>query len=263
VQPIECLFERDGLPRQPLPAGLAELFGGDFGLRRPLLYANFVASVDGVVALPVAAESGAVISGHSEPDRFVMGLLRAFADAVLIGAGTFRAGAGDRWWPEAVYPAASGDFAELRARLGLRPHPCLVVVSASGELDPAEVALRDAWVLTTAQGEARLRGRLPTGAHIAVMDAGDGCGTWLGLLHQQGFRSILNEGGPTVFGQLLEQGLVDELFLTTSPVLLGRRPSDGRKSLISGVDLASQDLNLLAVRRHGSHVFLRYAVAKP
>jgi riboflavin biosynthesis pyrimidine reductase len=261
VQPIECLFERVGLPRQPLPAGLAELFGGDFGLRRSLLYANFVASADGVVALPVATESGAVISGHSEPDRFVMGLLRAFADAVLIGAGTFRAGAGDRWWPEAAYPAAAEDFAELRARLGLDPHPDLVVVTASGNLDPTEPALCDAWVLTTAQGEARLRGKLPTGARIAVVDAEAGCRTWLDLLHQQGFRSILNEGGPTVFGQLLDHGLVDELFLTTSPVLLGS--SDGRKSLVAGVDLAGQDLDLLAVRRHGSHLFLRYAVAKP
>ncbi len=263
MKPIECLFERDGLPRRSLPAALQELFGGDFGLARPLLYANFVASADGVVALPIAAESGAVISGHSEPDRFVMGLLRAFADAVLIGAGTFRAGAGDGWWPEAAYPAAAEHFAGLRTRLGLRPHPSLVVVTASGNLDPNEPALADAWVLTTAQGEARLRDKLPAGARIAVMDAGAGCRAWIDLLHAQGFRSILNEGGPTLFGQLLEQGLVDELFLTTSPVLLGRRPSDGRKSLIAGVDLAGRSLDLLGVRRHGSHLFLRYAVAKP
>ena len=52
MKPIEPLFERDGLPRFGLPAALATSYGGDFGLARPTLYANFVCAVDGVVALP-------------------------------------------------------------------------------------------------------------------------------------------------------------------------------------------------------------------
>ena len=74
MKPIELLFERDGLPRFDLPAALATSYGGDFGLARPALYANFVSAVDGVVALPGPGESGGVVSGASEPDRFVMGL---------------------------------------------------------------------------------------------------------------------------------------------------------------------------------------------
>jgi riboflavin biosynthesis pyrimidine reductase len=257
MPPIACLFEREALPRHALPASLHRLYGGDFGLRRDLVYANFVTSVDGVVALPVAGESGALISGHSEPDRFVMGLLRALADAVLIGAGTFRAGAGDLWWPETVYPDGAEDFARLRGELGLRPHPLLVVVSASGNLDPAQPALRDALVLTTPAGERRLRDRLPSGGHLAVTDT-QGCRSWFDLLRAQGLRAILNEGGPTLFGQLLDADLVDELFLTTAPVLFGRRPSDGRKSLVADIDLRGRGLDLLSVRRHGSHLFLRY-----
>jgi riboflavin biosynthesis pyrimidine reductase len=261
--PIQCLFETEQRPRLGLPAALSTIYGGDFNLPRPTLYANFVASADGVVALPVAGESGAVISGHSEPDRFVMGLLRALADAVLIGAGTFRAGGGDLWLPEAAFPAAAESFANLRTQLGLRPRPLLVVVSASGNIDPQQPALRDCLVLTTAAGEKRLQGKLPEGAAIAVMGAQPtACRAWLDLLHDRGLQTILNEGGPTLFSQLLAEDLIDELFLTTSPKLFGRRPSDGRKSLIAGVDLEGRAMDLVSVRRHESHLFLRYRLAQ-
>ena len=65
MRPIERLFEREGLPRFALPAALAKSYGGDFGLARPLLYANFVSSADGVVALPGLGESGGVVSDSS------------------------------------------------------------------------------------------------------------------------------------------------------------------------------------------------------
>ena len=52
---------------------------------------------------------------------------------------------------------------------------------------------------------------------------------------------------------------MDELFLTISPRLFGRKVNDARKSLVEGVDLAGQPLELLSVRRHDSHLFLRYA----
>lgn len=261
MKAIELLFERDGLPRFGLSAALATSYGGDFGLARPALYANFLSSVDGVVALPGVGESGGVVSGNSEPDRFVMGLLRAVADAVLIGAGTFRAAPGDVWHPETAFPAARDDFAHLRRQLGLRPQPLLVVVSASGHIDPAQPALRDCLILTTAAGEARLRGKLPSGARIVALDTEhfEWC-SWLDLLRAEGLQVILSEGGPSLVGQLLEAGLLDELFLTASPRLFGRQSADGRKSLVEGIDLDGRTLNLLSVRRHESHLFLRYAL---
>jgi riboflavin biosynthesis pyrimidine reductase len=259
MKPINRLFERDGLPRFGLPASLAESYGGDFGLARPLLYANFVSSVDGVVALPGVGESGGVVSGNSEPDRFVMGLLRAVADAVLIGAGTFRAGGGGLWHPEAAFPEARDQFAHLRKQLSLRPNPLLVVVTASGHIDPTQPALHDCLIITTSQGKARLHGKLPSGARIAVLDAQhfESC-SLLDLLHTHGLQVMLTEGGPSLAGQLLAAGLLDELFLTTSPRLFGRRPGDERKSLVESVDLGGRAMNLLSVRRHESHLFLRY-----
>jgi len=78
-------------------------YAGDLGFSEHCLYGNFVASLDGVVALgPEYPSSGSAISGREPADRFVMGLLRAFADAVLIGAGTLRATPTHRWTPEHV-----------------------------------------------------------------------------------------------------------------------------------------------------------------
>ena len=258
MTPIEVLFERPGRsPSFAIPGALAEAYGGDFGLPRPLLFANFVSSIDGVVALPGPVESGRIVSGGSEPDRFVMALLRACADAVVIGAGTFRHANGAHWRAEDAYPSAANLFSDLRKHLGLRPQPRLVVVTASGKIDPAQPALRDALIATTLAGEARLRGALPAGARIVVL--GSGLASLIEGLHSQGLQSVLTEGGPTLVGQFVDDGLLDELFLTVSPKLFGRSSDDGRKSLVDGHLRAAQDLELVSARRHESHLFLRYA----
>lgn len=261
MKPLERLYERGGLPSFGLTGDLAEAYGGDFGVARPELFANFVASLDGVVALSGDGDSGHRVSGGDEGDRFIMGLLRASADAVLVGGGTFRMAPGGLWHPEAVYPPAAGSYAELRRQLGLRPHPMLVVVTASGHIDPAQPALRDCLILTTPQGEGRLRGNLPEGARVAVPGVAPFAGRALvDLLRAQGLRTLLAEGGPTLVGTLLAKGLVDELFLTTSPRLFGRYLGDGRKALVEGVDLEGCSLELVSVRRHESFLYLRLAV---
>lgn len=261
MKPLELFFERDDLPVFGLPSGLAVPYGGDLGIGRPRVYANFVSSVDGVVSLREGGESGRIVSGGSEADRFVMALLRASADAVLIGAGTFRRAAGDRWHSDSAFPEAGDLFASLRARLGLRPQPLLVVVTASGKIDTAQPALGDALIVTTPAGEAALRGNLRAEARVAVLDSDRiGGAPLMGLLHEEGLDRVLTEGGPSLVGQLVKEGQVDELFLTVSPKLFGRAGGDGRKSLIDGVDLAGRALELLSGRRGGSHLFLRYAL---
>ena len=50
----------------------------------------------------------------------------------------------------------------------------------------------------------------------------------------------------------------DEIFLTLSPRLFGRWHGDARKALAEGRDLGGMPLELLSLRRHGSHLFLRY-----
>jgi riboflavin biosynthesis pyrimidine reductase len=260
-QPLEVLFERPGAAHFELPAPLLANYGGTLGLPKACLFVNFVASLDGIVALPGERESGQIISGRSTADRFVMGLLRACADAVLLGAGTFRRSAGHLWHPGRIYPPASAQFAELRQSLGLRAQPLLVIVSASGAIDVQQPAVEGAWIFTTQAGERKLRGQLPASARLTVLDSERvQPSAVLAALRSDGLLRILSEGGPSLFSQLVEARLVDELFLTSSPALFGRFADDQRKSLTDGLDLGGAALELSAVRRHGSHLFLRYAL---
>src|SRR5436309_5353669 len=168
---LELLHEAKHASAFPLPAALRAAYGGDLGFQRPRVFANFVSSVDGVVALHERAESGGIISGHDEGDRFVMGLLRACAEGVLVGAGTFRKSGPHLWYPERIFPEAAEVWAGLRRDLGLAEHPRLVLLTASGDIDPAHPALRDgAIVIVSPRGEPRLRGRLPAGARLVTID---------------------------------------------------------------------------------------------
>jgi riboflavin biosynthesis pyrimidine reductase len=80
-------------------------------------------------------------------------------------------------------------------------------------------------------------------------------------LRDRGHSLVLTEGGPTVFGSLVAAGLVDELFLTMSPLLAGRPDPDDRLQLIEDAPLlpdAGVHGRLLSARGSGSHLFLRY-----
>jgi riboflavin biosynthesis pyrimidine reductase len=227
------------------------------------VYANFVGSIDGIAALEGGtAPSGGIISGRNEADRFVMGLLRAFADAVLVGAGTVRAEGGKALWtPDYIFPAAAQAFADLRRGLKREKTPRLVVVCGSADLDPSEPALgAGALVLTTTRSAERLRAVLPKASEVRAISDGDpiDVDAIFNALHADGYRTILSEGGPQLFGHLVGNDRVDELFLTVSPVLEGQ--GDQSFGLIRGVDFGREPKRsrLLSVRRHESHLFLRY-----
>jgi len=263
MKPLQLLFERAELPRFDLSTPLLTTYGSDFGIDASHTYANFVSSVDGVVALPDGVESGRVVSGDSEADRFVMALLRACADAVIIGAGTFRQTPGAFWHAADVYPSLAEVFADLRRRLGLRPHPLLVLVTASGDIDTKRPAVQNALIATTRAGEKKLHGGLPSGARIVVLDPHViPLASLLGLVHSESHGPVLTEGGPTLFGELMRGGLIDELFLTISPRLFGRHVGDGKKGLIDGTALDGRPLELASARRGGAHLFLRYVVSQ-
>jgi riboflavin biosynthesis pyrimidine reductase len=269
LEPLEVLLERAGQAEFRLPGELAELYGGPLGFPEPCLYANFVASVDGVVAIPSEIDSSHAIAAGSQGDRFVMGLLRACADAVLVGAGTLAGSPRTRWTPENAYPPAASLYAELR-RLRNRPAtPSLTILSGSGRIDPSLPGLAErTLVLTSEQGAARLDHQLPRSATIVPIGDEPPLDPVAAIeaLRAGGHELILCEGGPTLFGELAGAGLVDELFLTLSPLLAGRSAAEQRLSLVEGTAFLPSGgigCRLLTLRQAGSHLFLRYELPPP
>ena len=265
--PLELLAERPDLPELDLPAELRRLYGGGLGFDAPRVFANFVETIDGVVAMPDVPRANALISDGSDADRLVMGLLRACADVVVIGSGTLLGSPKGTWRADRVYPDAADAFAELRSRLGLPEQPLVAVVTAGGSFDPAHPVLEHgALVLTTERAAPDIRASVPAGAEVLAVNTGD----WVDVrgaidcLRERGHRLILSEGGPTLFTALVAAAAVDVLFLTVSPLLAGRATAP-RLSLADGAELIPDVRvagELLSVRRHADHLFLRYALKR-
>jgi riboflavin biosynthesis pyrimidine reductase len=259
VEPLVTHFEDRRPSPASLPAPLREAYGGGLELEGQTLYCNFVTSLDGVASLEAPRGRGpATIAGQSEADRFVMGLLRALADCVLVGAGTLRDGGNHVWTASAAHPPSAPAYALLERR-----EPDLVLVTGRGELDASRRALeRPTLVLTTEAGRRRLEGTLPATCRVRSLGEGPLTGrTLLAAVRAEGYRRVLTEGGPALLATLVADGLVDELFMTLSPVLGGRIPGDGRLTIVEGVHLLPDHGRwgrLRSLRTHGSHLFVRY-----
>ncbi len=195
MDPLELLQDRSCVADTRMPDSLARLYGGPLRVADGTLYVNFVVSLDGIVA--VGPEGSPLdVGGGSESDRFVMGLLRARADAVLIGAGTFRSDPAHRWTAEFAYPPAAGDFASYRSRLGLPPRPTLVVVTSSGEIDGGHPALRDgACVMTTSGAAPGVRAKVPDAVTVRALGPSISLVDVVAAMRGEGLRTILCEGG--------------------------------------------------------------------
>ena len=267
---LELLFTRDPAeaPRHPVE----EVYGSavTFPEARPYLVANFVQTVDGVV---VFGERGgwnaSTVSMSSAIDRHVMALLRAVADAIIVGAGTFRTARSHQWSPGGIAPEAAAALDELRARL--RGPTCerapLYIVTASGALDPAHVALAQpetrVSVVTTDAGAARLAGVLPTAVEVISVGAREAVDppALVEIVAERSGGLLLCEGGPRLLGELERAGLVDELFLTVAPQLAGRDDAHRRLGLVEGFAATPEEapkLELHSARRARDHLFLRY-----
>jgi riboflavin biosynthesis pyrimidine reductase len=278
---IRTLIDRDQERFEPvLPPALRELYDGDLHFRtslpeRPFVLANFVSTLDGVVSYQIEGQAGgSTISGSDPADRFIIGLLRASADAVIVGARTVRdAGPNALWIPEYTYPDAKRLFVEYRVDVLHKPeYPLFVAVSGSGRLELDRPIFRTPGVRTVvitsstgrdALGKAGAM-KLPS-VQIHALDETNGTiapQAILRLLYAQlGVRRLLHEGGPTLFGQFLAAEAVDELFLTVSPQVAGRRSETTRPALVQGTEFMPDSapwFQLLSVKQRAEHLYLRY-----
>lgn len=200
-------------PSDPLSdEELAHLYEHRYGSVR----ANFVATLDGA-ATGDDGRSGTI---NNAADQRVFEILRAVADVVLVGAGTTRTeGYGPVSVPEQLRP--------LRAAQDLAPELELAVVTRSGILSERLLgADRPPLVITSnaCLHLAELRERLGSERVLVFGEHGVDLSAAVTHLCNRDLGRILTEGGPHLFGSLLTAGLVDELCLSTSPLLVGGHP---------------------------------------
>jgi len=178
------------------------------------LRANMVSSVDGAVSL-----DGTSVGLGGPADRRVFATLRGLADVVLVGSGT---AAADGYAPIAPDPERQ----EPRRSLGQLPAPVIAVVSGSLQLDLDSSLFTEAYpptiVITHSGAPAEARSRTAEIADLVVAGENDvDLAAALGALGDRGYRRINCEGGPGLLASLATAGLLDELCLTLSPLLVG------------------------------------------
>jgi riboflavin biosynthesis pyrimidine reductase len=169
----------------------------------PVLRANMVSSVDGAASL-----DGASAGLSSAADRHVFALLRTLADVIVVGANTARV--------EGYKPVRIRElWRHLRA--GRAPVPPIAVVTGRADLDLASPLLADqsTIIITTSKATVNRENVIVAGDSSVDLAAA------MAALRERGHERILAEGGPGILGQLVTGGLLDELCLTTGPLLAG------------------------------------------
>ena len=222
---------------------------------RPYVVLSCAMSLDGY--LDDATARRLILSNEEDWDR--VDALRAWADAILVGAGTLRA---DN--PRLRVRSAGRRADRLRARRSATP--LRVVISATGDLDPTmaffDHGAGERLVYAGARGVRRARERLGTSAPVIAAGAPLDLRAVLADLATRGVERLVVEGGGTVHTQFLAQGLADELQLVTAPFFVGdpRAPRFvGPGHFANGPE---HPMRLAETRAIGDLVYARYLTAQ-
>jgi riboflavin biosynthesis pyrimidine reductase len=278
MEPIRTLIDpQEASPGPLLPDELRLLYGGDlrfpaFSGERPYVVGNFVSTLDGVVSFEIPGQSGGgTIGGFDDADRFIMGLLRASVDAVVVAAGTVHeVSPAHLWIAESIYPEAKDLYAAYRRGvLRKAGHPLLVIVSGSGKLDLDRAIFHTPGTRVLIEsGKLHLAGlgvnALDSTEVVALGDTGGliDPSVVLALLRDRfGARIVLHEGGATLYGHFMAHGLVDEVFLTLAPQIAGRAKERPRPAMVAAVEFLPETapwFHLVSAKQRGGHLYLRY-----
>jgi 2,5-diamino-6-(ribosylamino)-4(3H)-pyrimidinone 5'-phosphate reductase len=219
---------------------------GDSPPRRPTVWVNCAASLDGRIAF--AGGRRAHLSGPEDLQRVQR--LRAGADAILVGVGT-----------------VVKDDPSLRVHWELLgespgPNPTRVVVDASGRT-PSTARVLDGSAPTIVATSERSTRSFP--AHVRVVVVGANrveLGRLFPTLYDLGIRTLMVEGGAEILSSVLRVGLFDRFSVYYAPVVIGGGTAP---PVASGPETRGPDdlatLELLSVERLGTGFLATYAPA--
>jgi riboflavin-specific deaminase-like protein len=227
-------------------AAVDEVYGNlDLAARapadRPYVVLNMVESLDGRTTI-----GGHVGSLTSAIDQQIVYQLRTQAEALLVGAGTVR----------------NERYANLMPP-GVGPQPLVVIVTATVDL-PRDLPLLqepDTRIVIATPADATLGfDHLAQVEYLRVPGEGGSadCGALCAELRSEyGIRSVVCEGGPSLNESLLAADVVDELFLSLAPLLVG----GGERALVDAApSQVPRRTRLVSAAASDGYLFLRYEV---
>lgn len=247
---------------------------------RPWIYSNFVQSLDGIASFKGQHATGGDISQLAE-DRWLMDLLRAHADGILLGINTLIEETQLAESRGPVYTIDDPEIRRLREKLGLGKQKNIFVTGAARvNLSEYRVFDGDAvepLIITTKAGAKQLV-HMTSHPQVRVIAAGNSMFVDLAkamrtLKQVYGINRLLCEGGATLYGYMSREGLIDEKFLTISPLEIGfyippeqqpstaemRNPPKQRPTTFMAPGFTKADApwwRWLSCRRIGDHQFI-------
>ncbi|ATL67826.1 RibD family protein [Nocardia terpenica] len=220
---------------------------------RPYVILSVAVSIDGYIDDTIPERL--YLSNEADFDR--VDQVRAESDAILIGAETVRH---DN--PRLIIKSERRLAARVAA--GKPAHLQKVVVTASGDLDPAArfwhhgVEDRRPIVYTTDVGAEKLRDRLGELATVVSLGAAVEFGALLDDLGDRGIGQLMIEGGTSIHTAVLAAGLADELHLAVAPLLVGQADAPRFVNPAEFPGGSRRRMQLTDVTRIGDIALLRY-----
>jgi 5-amino-6-(5-phosphoribosylamino)uracil reductase len=196
----------------------------------------------------------------SSADKIHLETRVSLADGVIFGAGTLRAYG-------TTLSVTNPQLLQERNLRSQSPQPVQIVVSATGNLDPELRFFKQPvprWLLTTDVGaNAWLNREEFTRTIVARQD--NNTIDWpetLQQLYQLGLHELAILGGGELVASLLAVNVIDELWLTLCPLILGGSNAPTPVEGIGLIQSQCQKLQLLEVKQIESEVFLHYLVVR-
>lgn len=220
---------------------------------RPFFYTNFISTVDGKVQ--VVKDPYAYWPIGSKVDYKTLVELRAYADVLIHGKNTAA------WFPH-VDNLEKEDFKKLRKKLGKKEDIKYMVISNNPSNKLIEnIKGKNSFLVTSEKTEIKKQWNNKINILKFGKESAD-LNFFSSYLYKNNFKTILVEGGPLLLASFLKQNLIDEVFLTIAPKILGNE-NGSTLTMVEGYLFPPEKikkLHLLSIKKVKDEVFLRYRI---